>query len=1135
MFVRTNFVCRGEVLRKILFFLIFVSVLAFAANHCSALISVGNSELALKESDRSLRGVPHVKRLAAQVNSTAVVKEVNGADWTFMVYLDADNNLEPFYIDMFLDMASVGSTSQVNIVVQMDRIKGKYDDRYEDWGDCKRFHVTKDMIPTPESAVKNLTEVNMGDPNILTDFVNWTINSYPANRYCLVLANHGSGCVQSVCFDETSGMDALSLPELSQALNAVMLPHKIDLLYFDACLMGMVEVAYQIRDYVDVMVASEEVSYAGQPYDYYLGNLTANPSMSPGDLANVIVSNFIDFTSAYSLPTTMAGVDLSQISNLKTAVDSFAQKLNDTEGTYNEEIGMARCQAEGYEELFGGGRYIDLYHFAQLIYQYIPDDIVRDAASQVMTQLSNAVIIEDHYDHPNSHGLSIFFPCKKSYLSDFMNDYRTSSFAIDTAWDEFIENHVNITPEKPDFVVVDVYWEPSNPMPGDAVTFYTHLINRGTQDASAYVRFSRDGASVGGTFNFPVFYLIKIYTTLPWTASPGKYNITWTVDPYSSVEEWNETNNQMTKTLIIGYSLTIQTPYSGITVRIDGYGYATQPDGSYQKYVGPGLHSVEVPASVSLASGTRGAFVQWNDGNPSNVRDISVERDLTMTAEYITQYYLTINRNPSYIGETTGEGWYNSGTLATATCTSPVPYISGTQYVFVNWTGDAFGTSTTLELIMDGPKTITANYKRQYNITFQQSGCPIAPNVVIDGVNYSVPCSFWFDENSWHNVTYESPVSGGPGIQYIVKSPPSSPFKASYPTTITGSYTTQFYIGITSAHGTPPSSQWRDKGSSLTVNVQSPAETIPEQSRWLCTGFSVDHGAKQGGTSYTFSGIDKPHEIEFYWTQQFWLQLETGVSGTKIGGTGWYDSGANASISAETPYSEWEDHRFIFVSWSSTGTNAAPISNSTSPETTVTMNNYYTVKATWQEQFYISINSPHGSPPPSQWVNSTKSFYINVTSPADDDGMGTRYRCIGYKIDSGGLQEGTGYTFTNVEEPHTISFEWKVQYYLTVKTDPKDLSPQPNVSPSGFWYDRGESVTLEARDVSGYAFDCWIIDEKKHASGVQSINVQMDKPHTATAKYVSSKFPTELAIVAAGIVVILAEIVTIIILLKRKK
>lgn len=1035
----------GEILKRIFIILIVFSCMAFTLNECSGLItSTPSFEPCLKKSVKSFNGEAYIRRLV-QMNYPAGVK-ADGGNWTFMVYLDGDNNLEPFYIDMFLNMSSVGSTPQVNIVVQMDRIPD-YDDRYEDWTDCKRFYVTKDLTPTTGNAIQDLDEQNMGDPNTLTDFVNWTISSYPANRYCLVLANHGSGCVESVCFDQTSGMDALSLPELSQALSLV--PAKMDVLYFDACLMGMIEVAYQIRDYVNVMIASEEISYAGQPYDYYLGNLTANPSMTPEDLAHIIVSNFIDYTSAKSYPTTMSGVDLSQISNLKTAVDSLAQELNSKESSYNEEIRRAMCQAEGYEELVGGGRYIDLYHFAQLIYQYIPDSDIRNDATQVMTLLSNAVIVEDHYDHPNSHGLSIFFPCKKDYLSDFMNEYRTADFAKDTFWDEFIENHVNITPEKPDFIVVDVYWSPSSPNPGDAVTFYADLINKGTQDASAYVRFSRDGSTATGTFSFPVCSLQTLYAP-SWTASPGKYNITWIVDPNGSVEEWNETNNQMSKWLIVGYSLTVQTPYSGITVKIDGSWYATKPDGSYQKYVGPGFHSVEVPASVSLASWTRGIFVQWNDGNSSNVRNIFVDNDLTMTAEYVTQYYLTVKKNPSYVGETTGQDWYNNGTIANATCTSPVPYYSY-RYVFVNWTGDAFGTSTTLQILMNSPKTVTANYKAQYNVTFTTYGCGGSPHIIVDDVSYSLPCSFWLDSGSSHTFSYESPVSGDPGVQYVFTyASYDSPFTVTYTTTITGYYEIQFYITVNSAHGTPTPSQWVDKYSNLPVNVQSPTETTPNQTRWRCTGFSVDHGAPQVGTSYNFYLIQEPHEIEFYWIQQFWLQVNTGVSGSTVTGTGWYDNGTAASILANTPYTVSAGHRFVFVSWVSTGTNIASITNATSPQTTVHMDNYYIVQANWKEQFYLTVKTnpmgltqPIGSPGGPWYDNGT-----SVTCTAQKT---SGYGFDHWTVDGTSWDSGVNPIMVTMDAVHEV-----IAYYFTDNVKPSIGVPVHQPDPPN----QGENVTV---------------------------------------------------------------------------
>jgi len=54
------------------------------------------------------------------------------ASWTFMVYLDGDNNLESCGVEDFMEMASVGSNAQVNIVVQFDRgTKSDASDRIE--------------------------------------------------------------------------------------------------------------------------------------------------------------------------------------------------------------------------------------------------------------------------------------------------------------------------------------------------------------------------------------------------------------------------------------------------------------------------------------------------------------------------------------------------------------------------------------------------------------------------------------------------------------------------------------------------------------------------------------------------------------------------------------------------------------------------------------------------------------------------------------------------------------------------------------------------------------------------------------------------------------------------------------------
>jgi hypothetical protein len=198
------------------------------------------------------------------------------ADWLFMVYLDADNNLESAGIDDLNEMEVAGSTDRVKIVVQMDRAERDYDDDTTNgnWTGAKRFYVTQDtdqaIINSP--VIDDLGEVNMGDPAVLQSFIEWAIANYPAQHYALVLWNHGSGwregnnssAIKSVCIDDQAN-DELTMTELRSALNAANATtgEVLDIVGFDACLMQMVEVAYQVmgsaeRPLVDITVGSEE-------------------------------------------------------------------------------------------------------------------------------------------------------------------------------------------------------------------------------------------------------------------------------------------------------------------------------------------------------------------------------------------------------------------------------------------------------------------------------------------------------------------------------------------------------------------------------------------------------------------------------------------------------------------------------------------------------------------------------------------------------------------------------------------------------------------------------------------------------------------------------------------------------------
>ena len=361
----------------------------------------------------SVRFVPAISVLMLVILSLGVAEaQEPPAKWTFMVYMDGDNNLETDAIQDFLEMAQVGSSDDIDIVVLFDRIDG-YDWTHGDWTAARLFHIEQNELPEATEGV-SWGEVNMGDPQTLVQFVTSAAADYPADNYALVLWNHGGGWrnraeqkagnapFKDVCWDDTS-MDVLHTYELRQALEEIQTTvGTIDLIGFDACLMAMLEVAYELRNNGDVMVASEEVEpVAGWAYDDVLRDLAADPLMTAAQLGQVIVNRYAQEMAWFS-GHTVSTIDLSEVQDLADRVDTLAETLS------------AHWEDD--------------------------QDAVKSAATDVMTQVEQTVIHELHgSSSPGSHGLAIYFP-EVQYMFDPSYTGTTILFALDTQWDDFLSS-----------------------------------------------------------------------------------------------------------------------------------------------------------------------------------------------------------------------------------------------------------------------------------------------------------------------------------------------------------------------------------------------------------------------------------------------------------------------------------------------------------------------------------------------------------------------------------------------------------------------------------------------------------------------------------------------------------------------
>lgn len=400
----------------------------------------------------------------------------NQKKWTLLVYLDGDNNLESAAIDDFLEMSSVGSSDEVNVLVQMDRSplsdpKIGYTNTYGNWTDTRRFLIGKDDEPDM-NPLDNLGEVNMGHPDTLESFVTWAITNYPAEHYGLILWNHGGGWRimqqkwlakkeaalksgndsfqgwKAVCIDESQGDDALHTAELKTALLGAQYETqvKIDLLGFDACLMAMAEVAYQIRNHANYMVGSENFEPGdGWPYDAILKKLVDKPNQDVPDLAKLIVDEYgRSFSGDRSV--TQSALDLSKMQDFASVLDSLSQELDQEWSAFQS----ARQETDEFHSLFYpiGFWGVDVWDFADETLER-SDIIFNRSAAARMKEIVEEVVIANYCgtDFKDSKGIAIYFPPS---LADFNNDPDATGYTdantvhkIDlvrkTRWDNWLQ------------------------------------------------------------------------------------------------------------------------------------------------------------------------------------------------------------------------------------------------------------------------------------------------------------------------------------------------------------------------------------------------------------------------------------------------------------------------------------------------------------------------------------------------------------------------------------------------------------------------------------------------------------------------------------------------------------------------
>ena len=362
-----------------------------------------------------------------------------------MYFVDGKNNLESSALMDVNQMELAGSTDRVSIVVELGRMNGQSegDDHTEgDWTGVRRYLITKDADTSKINSpvLEDRGPADMGSWKELVDFVNWTKAHYPARRYALVLWDHGNGWkpvdpvnapdfanVKGFSLDEETGHEISTL-QIAAALKA---SGGVNFLMLDGCNMAMASVAYELRNYAEVMTASEE-SEPGVTVRYaqFLGMLEAKPRMGAEEFAANTVKTYRDYfaladSDTEGMKVTQSAMRLSKMDALRSKTDAWAAAALKAEP---EALRSAKKNAKIFGE---DPEYKDLYNFVELITAATAQPELKARGLELMRFIRSDLMVYSWAQDAVSHGVSIYVPDVYDPLYDGL------AWAKDGVWDDF--------------------------------------------------------------------------------------------------------------------------------------------------------------------------------------------------------------------------------------------------------------------------------------------------------------------------------------------------------------------------------------------------------------------------------------------------------------------------------------------------------------------------------------------------------------------------------------------------------------------------------------------------------------------------------------------------------------------------
>ena len=674
-------------------------------------------------------------------------------------------------------------------------------------------------------------------------------------------------------------------------------------------------------------------------------------------------------------------------------------------------------------------------------------------------------------------------------------------------------------------------------------TIVTVTVDGGSPVNVAFSGFPKDfgyvdaGTTVTYTFTSPV----------P-SSSTGEQFVLTAPDPTPASGFSLSEATMVTGTYKTQYLLTIQTSglsSSSYPTNVYFAGSATSSgtayDGSpYTQWFDANSYTdtIGVDSPINGGTGTRFVFTGWSDSTTSNPHaTIQMTGPVTLTGTWVTQYALTFVTNGHGTPSPPSGTWENSGAVVVVTIGPDGSNTTDTRHVLDSIAGSgsgSFSTSTRgtthFSVTMNAPITETLTWVTQYDLQFAESGLDSSAQgtiaTVTIGANSPANLAFgdftkdfgFIDAGTTIAYTFTSPVaSSNSGEQFVLTTPvptPSSDFSVSAPTTVTGTYKTQYDFKFAqsgldgSATGTivsvtiganptvnvvftdfPKDFGFVDAGTSITYVFTSPVSSSNSGEQFVLTTpdpspsspFSLSSATTVTGTyktqydlQFAQSGLDSSAQGTMVSVTNGALISPVNVVFTDFPKDfGFVDAGTTITYGFTSPVpSSNAGEQFVLATPA-----PSPASGFSLTAATTVMGTY---KTQWLQTFaqaglsadasgaVVTVNGGpvvFGSLPYTTWVDDGSTVTYVFTSPVPAV-AGKQY-----VLTAPAASPSSPYT---ASAANTVTGTYKTQWQVTFAVSPSaggTIIQPSSVGPT--WYDDGAIVNIQAGANPGYTFQSW--------------------------------------------------------------